>query len=1418
MDTTPQFQHGPFNQPKVNGAPSIPLSQKIAQVLQQNGLATPPPWPAIDFGDPRQESIIKDFWNTTKQYRAKVRAALMKANLIDDPDKPKKLSDALEFRGTCEDMCPHFEKITRIVEHDVKRAERNGDVPALEKMVKAHSRSSAGQEAPLPQDIRTPAALRRTLDYLVSGLLGASDNELPNVHHFLWDRTRSLRRDFTFQQSSLTPSEMEDQVYCLETITRFHVIALHQLSNADNTYSDFSEHQEAEQLARTLLSLTHAYDDCKAAGVKCKNEAEFRAYYLLYHSGKGAILETAQDWGAEFWETDEFQTAVTLSECLQNHWERRGPLHPGDATPIALNAYSRFFDIVKSPQVSYTMACFAEIKFRNVRKNILTTILSSYRKQRDQTADWTIAELNKYLQFDNLDEVEDFLETYGLGVVQATNGDYLDFTSQTELIEPSPQPKQSFSRNLVEWKRNKCTLPEAIYTNAYGDASQAPLREEESLFVQGERANSFQPKAAPAFQSPVMPNPFAATSAFGTFGNPTPNTAPNPFAAAQANPLKMVGGFVDEDEDESDNSAKETANKLSTAPSIGQSSATTTFGTFGTPGAAVSFPSTQKTESTITNTTTASTSAKPFSSFFPTAASNTASTPSALATSGPSFTTTWTPSNITRDNPVAEEPPKTSFFSFAPTASKPSESSSSELAANKDKAPSAAPPFSLPSNNTVKVIAEESKPAATPSFSFLNNAVDTPDASTQTASKPAFTFPTTTSTMSPAQSRKQPAATFGSTFHAASDLIKSGPVAFSSSFGDNGAAQPPQAAHTTASLGNHEVTEATDQPPVSQQVASTNAAVSPPPPSLAQPAKKYDWLENINPPKPTPTVSKPTKQAKPMIGSLAPLLAEWVALGSGGTVEQFMKDLIEKEVRAAWNQHQDELAEEEEEEGLAREREAQRVEAEVKHFRRQSLSVKYFYRWRENVQILWQRKQGRKERALRREMAERSLRASLLAEAEKAEHEAAIQNFTASIGRKSVTKRKSSEELQEEMLAASGVLNGIPDSAKKIRMAARGDMLPPPTPKAKPRSTTPAGSPAATSLKRSHSQHVDLGASTSSLSSLLNASVRSPSGARGGSPASASSAHSRSLSESSARRSKVTAQDIAMGGSRIGLIPNYNVRDEDRLRRSTSGVQTDYFRLKALGVQPYIHAGYASRPGDHLPNGAILDNLNRTFSSSLMHKRPKPAPVADPLTELPRLSRSAAKRSAHDLQDNIVNGESAKRHKMLIERARIANNPGLAAAKKAEEDKELEEIKARARRILDENRAKREKEERHEYERDAELEDLLARSRRIRQEMEEGEKWYQTATRSLSRDVSRQPSTEDLRGAAGMSNGFAMSNGSAKRGFADSFGSTASGGSGLTPSKRGRTPPRSAPAPKPAPPMRPPPQQQPIEIIDLDSD
>src|SRR5205085_9682041 len=103
------------------------------------------------------------------------------------------------------------------------------------------------------------------------------------------------------------------------------------------------------------------------------------------------ILKAGQDWGYKYWgESEEIQTAVSLVEAMQNIWDAQGPLNPQLATDIAQNAYHRFFSIVNEPKVSYTMACFAEIHFNKVRKAAIKTILAGYRKQRDQTRDWSL--------------------------------------------------------------------------------------------------------------------------------------------------------------------------------------------------------------------------------------------------------------------------------------------------------------------------------------------------------------------------------------------------------------------------------------------------------------------------------------------------------------------------------------------------------------------------------------------------------------------------------------------------------------------------------------------------------------------------------------------------------------------------------------------------------------------------------------------------------------------------------------------------------------------------------------------------------------------------------------------------------------------------------------------------------------------
>ena len=171
------------------------------------------------------------------------------------------------------------------------------------RMVKAMARSAAGQDAPLPQDIRSVRALQRTLMYLIHDLLRDDDN-LPSMHNFLWDRTRAIRRDFVFH-SLMSADEMAIQVYVLENITRFHVTALHLLSRKGFAAEGFSQQQELEQLGKSLLSLTQAYDDCKAKNIRCENEAEFRAYSILFNANDPNVHQHLQENPTLWFDSDE---------------------------------------------------------------------------------------------------------------------------------------------------------------------------------------------------------------------------------------------------------------------------------------------------------------------------------------------------------------------------------------------------------------------------------------------------------------------------------------------------------------------------------------------------------------------------------------------------------------------------------------------------------------------------------------------------------------------------------------------------------------------------------------------------------------------------------------------------------------------------------------------------------------------------------------------------------------------------------------------------------------------------------------------------------------------------------------------------------------------------------------------------------
>lgn len=499
-----------------------PYTKKVYDQLRKDGIS-PPAWPSQP-GDPKSKVEMAKFREKYEDYRQKVRASLTKAALIDDPNKRKTLENAITFQGICEDMCSEYEKITRITELDVPQPERDArtGVAKTSRMVKKLARSAAGQEAPLPMDVRSTAALRRTLDYLIDDLLRNDDN-LPILHGFLWDRTRAIRRDFTFF-SSPTVDDLKTQAYVLETIARFHVTALHLLSQPGKAGEDFVEQQELEQLGKALLSLRDLYDDCNAQGITCENEAEFRAYYVLFHAHDSNTAEMLQrQWKPHFWrDSDDIRTAVSLVEALQNTNDFHPPLKPAPSLAAA-NAFHSYFRIVEDPSVSYTMACFAECHFPQIRRSILRAVRRALARPKDTTNDVTAAALNKFLRFDTTQEAIDFAKLHGLDFVpdaQApmdVNRQLLVLNNRGPLLHP--RLHHQFSQTLVEKKRQNRPLPDVIHKTVYEDSTGSlpgavSLKNEASLFVGGSVPGT--PAESPLMNSQRSPAFGQPLSGFGS--------------------------------------------------------------------------------------------------------------------------------------------------------------------------------------------------------------------------------------------------------------------------------------------------------------------------------------------------------------------------------------------------------------------------------------------------------------------------------------------------------------------------------------------------------------------------------------------------------------------------------------------------------------------------------------------------------------------------------------------------------------------------------------------------------------------------------------------------------------------------------------------------------------------------------------
>ncbi|KAL8292396.1 hypothetical protein RQP46_001008 [Phenoliferia psychrophenolica] len=395
-----------------------------------------------------ESSKVDNRFLELKPLRELERELAIKQGLLPDPDKQVRLEEAIAFVGTCEELCPEFERHEREYQNNVDLLERYPGTNRIDpaRAVKAFHRP-AGQATPLPSDVRPPHVLRATLDYLFHEVL--PQHPLHVTHPFFRDRTRSVRQDFTMQNV-----RDGDAIECNERIARYHVLAL----GTVREQVSFSESQELEQLRKVLKSLNEFYDDARTADppISTPNEPEFRAYNILTHLRDPDIIWSTELLPPHVFNAPIFQTALTLHALAQ-----RSNLQRGERA--SLNGFSRFFKFLSSPAVPYLFGCILSTHFGEIRKNALHAMRKSFVPQHSS---FPVRTLAKVLGCDDEDEVVELCEALGLETAEL-QGKRVVKLHKAVTFNMEGVIKAKVSQRLVEAKRGSTSYASIIDGDVY---------------------------------------------------------------------------------------------------------------------------------------------------------------------------------------------------------------------------------------------------------------------------------------------------------------------------------------------------------------------------------------------------------------------------------------------------------------------------------------------------------------------------------------------------------------------------------------------------------------------------------------------------------------------------------------------------------------------------------------------------------------------------------------------------------------------------------------------------------------------------------------------------------------------------------------------------------------------------------------
>ncbi|ORX38670.1 SAC3/GANP/Nin1/mts3/eIF-3 p25 family-domain-containing protein [Kockovaella imperatae] len=303
------------------------------------------------------------------------------------------LGDAVDMKGTCEQMCSDYERefreYTREI-HPFEAAPNKRMDPA--KAVAAYSRSDAGaghgESAILPSDLRTPQTLVRTLDYLFAKVMSTQSPELigaPTARKalgytagFIRDRTRAIRKEFAMQSSW----GHEEAIASFERIARWHILCLRELQEETGMNSDM--HIDSAELGRCFTSLRQHYNDRReelGTDLPCSNEPEFQAYMLIFNLADKSVAIPTSELPSVILDHPLVKIAWEIRRTAQRNFDTQKEGSKSNAE-YGANMINLFVRLLQQPKFPYLLSCLVEVRLREMRRSALRALTRTYPRLR----------------------------------------------------------------------------------------------------------------------------------------------------------------------------------------------------------------------------------------------------------------------------------------------------------------------------------------------------------------------------------------------------------------------------------------------------------------------------------------------------------------------------------------------------------------------------------------------------------------------------------------------------------------------------------------------------------------------------------------------------------------------------------------------------------------------------------------------------------------------------------------------------------------------------------------------------------------------------------------------------------------------------------------------------------------------------